>query len=861
MPRYEITAPDGRKFEVNAPEGATLEDAIAWAQQNQDKIVAMPQEGAPAAEEPAPPPPAPAPDRRRVFNGRDPSLQDVVVQGVTFGLSNDAEGAAAAAGPALRKVGKAVGLPVEYREGEVGEAYSRGRNEAIRRADRYREENPWTAFGGDILGGFANPLARLWAPAGAPSAAAPGLFRFLSPSTWRTPPRATPPATPGAPVFFPPAAAGAAPTQPVGILNQVGRGVAVGAPVGALTGFNQAEGELDDRIVGGGTGAVIGGAIGAAAPALIEGGSAGFRWLLDQTIRRANNNAATPASRKVVEALRRDGLTPEEAVQRARELGPDGMLADVGENTRALAGSVMRTPGKGKTELTNRIVARQEGTRDAEGNLVGGQYARVKNFIEGIQPMGLRQALDETAAARSGNAAPLYQKAFSGGSTAPLETQLGDQFATASSATAQARQAVAAAEQKMTLAAAQASQAGDNVYANSSANQARAAAQAELDAAQAALQSAEGREAAILERLRQAQTDRATNRPGAVWSPEIQMLLDDPVAQRGLASSVATQRKEHLARVLRGEANEPFNPAELAITGFDANGNPIVGNVPNLRTLDGIKRGLDAELDAARDPLTGRIVWNENLRAVDQVRSALIDKLDELTGGATGPYAQARASWAEPSKLMDAAKMGRHYRTFENNDEMKHAMKYMSDAEKHYFRIGMFQDMMNQAGNTVTRGDITKKLLDIPGLEEKIKTAFGSREEFARYVRFMQNERAKFNTYAEGVGNSKTAARQAADEDATQDPGGLVSSLIGLANSPGNPLPWWNVIREGGRYLNSRVGMTEPARNEVARFLGGQDIGALNQTMRSEMLREDIRGALSRAGTLMTVPAATGQAP
>ncbi len=34
MPRFEITAPDGRRIEVNAPEGATLEQAIQWAQQN-----------------------------------------------------------------------------------------------------------------------------------------------------------------------------------------------------------------------------------------------------------------------------------------------------------------------------------------------------------------------------------------------------------------------------------------------------------------------------------------------------------------------------------------------------------------------------------------------------------------------------------------------------------------------------------------------------------------------------------------------------------------------------------------------------------------------------------------------------------
>src|SRR3546814_20028313 len=34
MPNYQVTAPDGRKYRVTAPEGATQEQALAYAQQN-----------------------------------------------------------------------------------------------------------------------------------------------------------------------------------------------------------------------------------------------------------------------------------------------------------------------------------------------------------------------------------------------------------------------------------------------------------------------------------------------------------------------------------------------------------------------------------------------------------------------------------------------------------------------------------------------------------------------------------------------------------------------------------------------------------------------------------------------------------
>ena len=43
MPTYVVTAPDGKEYEITAPEGATQEQVLAYAQQNYSKPAEKPQ--------------------------------------------------------------------------------------------------------------------------------------------------------------------------------------------------------------------------------------------------------------------------------------------------------------------------------------------------------------------------------------------------------------------------------------------------------------------------------------------------------------------------------------------------------------------------------------------------------------------------------------------------------------------------------------------------------------------------------------------------------------------------------------------------------------------------------------------------
>jgi hypothetical protein len=84
------------------------------------------------------------------------------------------------------------------------------------------------------------------------------------------------------------------------------------------------------------------------------------------------------------------------------------------------------------------------------------------------------------------------------------------------------------------------------------------------------------------------------------WSERLQQFWDDPVMKQGLREGVSIQRLEALA------ANEKFNPRDAAITGFNDAGDPIISGVPNMRTINIAKKGIDNILEGYRDPVTGR---------------------------------------------------------------------------------------------------------------------------------------------------------------------------------------------------------------------------------------------------------------
>lgn len=129
---------------------------------------------------------------------------------------------------------------------------------------------------------------------------------------------------------------------------------ALGATEGAIAGAGYAN--PDERgkgaAVGGGTGAVLGSVL----PGAIWAGGKAI-----QKVKDLRAPATDAAMSRLYKALVRDGMSPDQAAAKLREMGPDAAMVDVGRNVSGLAEATATRPGKALDSAVDFFDARKEG--------------------------------------------------------------------------------------------------------------------------------------------------------------------------------------------------------------------------------------------------------------------------------------------------------------------------------------------------------------------------------------------------------------------------------------------------------------------------------------------------------------------
>ena len=295
------------------------------------------------------------------ITARTAGANDMVVRGMTAGLSDYA------------KAGIDMGVDWAVAKAR-GQTLTNSYNDYLKstrgNVDQYRNDNPITANAAEIGGGIVSPLF-----GGVTGLIEKGLT----------------------------AGAGALGMQ--AIPRYVGYGLQ-GAAAGALAGAGNARGQdaglptMSDVGNSTGSGALLGGALGVAVPAIAEGGMWAAGKARDATqgiLDNMTNNASSAAGRRMMTAADLAGMSPDQIREAVNQMGPETSIADVHKAFASLAENAANQSPEAN------IAAEGLGTRQS------GQAERIQ--AAGLQAAGVAHK-DELIAQRAVQTRPFYDAAF-----------------------------------------------------------------------------------------------------------------------------------------------------------------------------------------------------------------------------------------------------------------------------------------------------------------------------------------------------------------------------------------------------------------------------------------------------------------
>lgn len=282
---------------------------------------------------------------------------------------------------------------------------------------------------------------------------------------------------------------------------------------------------------------------------------------------------------------------------------------------------------------------------------------------------------------------------------------------------------------------------------------------------------------------------------GEVDDPQIMSLLDLPQYKNAWNTARSIAEADAAAAQARAiRAGQPFDPNQYKLRDVyefirDANGNitgvQSTGQVPDVRTLDYMKRAMDAQITAGYKSDNAATI--ASARSMKDLRDALRDRTKELVP----EYEDALKVYKGDADILETLQSG--YKNFGKLDpeQVSKMVGAMSPAEKEAFRTGaaryIYGRIEKRSGNFNAA-----EMLTAPEMQKKLAPLFDSPAHFNLFQAAVARESQMFKEASKILGGSQTSKREgmreAFDEgdDVTQAAaqaitGGWMSSLTGLS--------------------------------------------------------------------------------
>jgi hypothetical protein len=356
---------------------------------------------------------------------------------------------------------------------------------------------------------------------------------------------------------------------------------------------------------------------------------------------------------------------------------------------------------------------------------------------------------------------------------------------------------------------------------------------------------------------------------GTVNDPRIMRVLEDDTFKQAYKEARAIANKERRTAELRGEDTSRFDLKPIYTV--DSAGNTTINQAPDVRTLDYIKRGIDALIDKG---YKGDGMSSAEASALKNLKKEFVNVIDEATTvNGQSAYKQARSKYAGDREVLDALQLGRTDFLSPKllPDRAKAMVAKMSDAEKDALRIGAAQSILTQIGETPNQVNAAQRVIGATNTKQRLSALFDDPNEYQLFEAALMREADLFRNAQQMVRGSRTANKTEAVKDlnskegmfdiageaidmATSTPGTLVSRVLKfLSNSA--PLS-----EKSAAKLSTMLKASAPA--DIDKVLTQLEQGAAKLVIsaKKDVKRQRvISGATSAsAGTGPNLPTATG---
>lgn len=238
---------------------------------------------------------------------------------------------------------------------------------------------------------------------------------------------------------------------------------------------------------------------------------------------------------------------------------------------------------------------------------------------------------------------------------------------------------------------------------------------------------------------------------GTVDDPVINEILKDPKFQSFFEEARDIANTEKLGAKLRGEDTSKYELKDLYK--IDSTGKLTHVELPDVRTLDYIKRGIDALIDAGYKGQRGLSAAKSN--ALKPVRNEFVARIDNLVP----EYKAARGKFAGEMEVIDALRAGKDEFGKLDHEQIAKMVAGMSDAEKDAFRTGVSRDLYSRIMDPSSNFNSAQRIIGSPEMQKKLRPLFSTEADFNLFKSALERESQLFFQANKILGGSGTAKR------------------------------------------------------------------------------------------------------